>query len=121
MLDSSTLLTAAAGLAGMLITYWLGTASTAAKDRRDLSERLREALRTRQNFSSPPGVARPTEDEFHRMLTLTPVFRRARLRAAIHRYQRLNSEWDQDEIGQPLLRDPKGAEAARDRLLELLP
>lgn len=119
MPDASTLLTAAAGLAGMLLTYWLGTANTAAKDRRDLSDKLRATLRTRVNFQVPIG--RPSEDEFHRILTLTPILRRRQLAGAIREYQRAESAWRQDSVGQAVLLDPKAAQAARDRLIELLP
>lgn len=111
MVDQGTLLAAVGGLVGMVITYRLGIASTEAKDRRDWADRVRAGLRGR-------GV---TADEIHRMLSLTPALHRWRLRAAFDEYQRAQADWFQDDSGQVIIRDPAAADAARDRLLDMLP
>jgi hypothetical protein len=118
--DYTALLGLATSLIVAVISYRLGRAAGEAKDLRDLSDRLREQLRGRVNMHM--SIYRPTEDEFHRLMTLTPWHSRRRLRAAIAAYQRANSDiGEPDSYGQQCLRDPAGMQAARDALLRVLP
>lgn len=119
-MSAAELVTALGWLVSLLGAYYLGLVGADRKRRIDLADTIRARLGGRQNFSVP-GLA-GSSDDLHRLVQLTPVLVRRRLRQAVAEYEAAEADGQQNaEYGGRELRDPERVEAAHAALMRLLP